>query len=418
MQSFWSLLRTNRNYRYIWLGQIVSEVGDHFNSIAVLTMALHLTGSGLAVGGVMISRTLLALIAGPVAGVSLDRIDRRRIMLASDLVRAVVALCFLLSLRYPNQWLLYALNGMLMFASPFFTAGRSAILPKITSPADMPTANALTQTTSWLTLSIGTMLGGVSTMQLGYNWAFLINSASFLFSAWAVYQLRSPTGDFRAERKHTEVAEKHPWRDFTECLAYIAHTPLVLAIALCTVGWASGGGAAQILFTLFGELVFHKGPAGVGLIWGFAGIGLVIGGVLGHRIGKQLPFPRYKNAIALAFFTLGTSYMLFSIMPTIGWAILFITLSRIAMGANNVLNRTMLLTHVPDAFRGRVLGIVESMLNATMMLSMMAAGVASQHYGVRTIGVAAGALSASTALFWSLANWTGKLPEPDPHPAP
>ena len=145
MTPFWNLLRHNRNYRYLWLGQIVSEVGDHFNSIAVLSLALHLTGSGLTVGGVMIARTLMALLAGPVAGVALDRLDRRRIMLSSDVVRAVVALGFVLILRYPNQWLLYALNGMLMFASPFFSSGRSAILPKIAGP-DLHTANAMTQT--------------------------------------------------------------------------------------------------------------------------------------------------------------------------------------------------------------------------------------------------------------------------------
>src|SRR5260370_29868783 len=189
-------------------------------------------------------------------------------------------------------------------------------------------------------------------------------------------------------------------------------TPFVLALSLATVGWARGGGAAQILVTLSGELVFNKGPAGIGLIWGFAGVGLVVGGIVGPRVGKHLNFAQYKNVIALCFLVLGSSYMLFSVMPTIGWAVVFITLSRVAMGANNVLNRTMLLTHVPDGFRGRVLATVEAIPTAVMMLSMMSAGIASQHFGVRMIGVAAGALSASTALFWAVANWAGKLPEP------
>ena len=169
MVSFWSLLRRNRNYRYAWLGQIVSEVGDHFNSIAVLSLALHVTGSGAAVGGVMIARTLSAIIAAPIAGVALDRLDRKQVMIASDVVRAFVAAAFVLVLTYRQQWLLYLLSGLLMFASPFFTSGRSAILPRITDPEELHTANALTQTTQWLTLSIGTMLGGISTMQFGYN---------------------------------------------------------------------------------------------------------------------------------------------------------------------------------------------------------------------------------------------------------
>src|SRR5512133_3322945 len=88
--GFWSLLKSNPNYRYTWVGQVVSEVGDHFNSIAVLDLTLKVTGSGLAVGGVMIARTLPSIVAGPLSGVLLDRMDRKRVMIASDLFRAVV----------------------------------------------------------------------------------------------------------------------------------------------------------------------------------------------------------------------------------------------------------------------------------------------------------------------------------------
>ncbi len=95
MAGFVQLLRENRNYRYTWIGQVVSEVGDHFNNIAVFSLALKLTGSGLVVTGVMLSRALPAIVAGPIAGVILDRVDRRRIMIVSDLVRAVVALGFM-----------------------------------------------------------------------------------------------------------------------------------------------------------------------------------------------------------------------------------------------------------------------------------------------------------------------------------
>jgi len=412
LPAFWSLLRDNPNYRYAWVGQVVSEVGDHFNTIAVLSLALNVTGSGLAVGGVMIARTLPAILAGPLAGIVLDRMDRRNVMIASDLMRAVVALGFILILTRGQEWLMYVLSGLLMFASPFFTSGRSAILPRITrSHEELHTANAMTQTTAWLTLSIGTMLGGVSAMQFGYGWAFAFNSASFLFSAWAISLMRPEGGNFRPERSDLHV-RRTGWADLGDSLRYIRATPLVLAIGLAGIGWSSGGGAAQILFTLFGEVVFQKGPAGVGLIWGSAGIGLVIGGIAGHRIGQRLSFAAYKHTISVCFSVLGGAYILFSLSQSIWVAVIFITLSRIAMGANNVLNRTMLLTHVPDAYRGRVYSTVDMMMHTVMMLSMMGAGVASKYWSVRTIGVVAGALSASTAVFWTWANLAGKLTEP------
>jgi MFS family permease len=409
VSPFWRILRDNRNYRLTWLGQIVSEVGDHFNSIAVLSLTLHLTGSGLAVGAVMIARVLPAIFAGPVAGVLLDRMDRRRIMILSDLVRCLIAGCFVLILSHHQHWLLYLLSGLLTFASPFFNAGRSAILPKIASPDELHTANALTQTTAWLTLSVGTMLGGISTMQFGYETAFLINSGSFLFSAAMIWLL---AGTFLPERDHLHPGLSAWVKDFSESLNYMRREPLILAIALAGVGWATGGGAAQVLFTMFGEVVYQRGPAGIGLIWGFAGIGLVAGGIIGHRLGERLSYAGYKTAIAVFFFIHGLAYILFSQMPTITGSIVFVTISRVAMGINNVLNRTMLLTHVPDAMRGRVFTTVDTMLNVTMIFSLSAAGAASEFMTVRTVGAVAGALSASTTIFWLWANAAGKLPEP------
>ena len=129
MASFWDLLRSNRNYRYTWIGQVVSEIGDHFNNIAVFSLALANTRSGLVVSGVMLARAIPAVLAGPIAGVLLDRMDRKRIMIASDLIRAVVALGFILTVHRHSTWLLYLLSALLMFASPFFTSGRSRSCP-------------------------------------------------------------------------------------------------------------------------------------------------------------------------------------------------------------------------------------------------------------------------------------------------
>src|SRR5271170_7806055 len=146
MSEFLQLLKSNRNYRYAWSGQVVSEIGDHFNNVAVFSLALANTGSGMVVTGVMLSRAIPAILAGPLAGVLLDRVDRKRIMIASDLIRFVIALGFILATPSHNSWLLYPLSALLMFASPFFTSGRSSILPAIASKDELHTANSLTQT--------------------------------------------------------------------------------------------------------------------------------------------------------------------------------------------------------------------------------------------------------------------------------
>ncbi|HUI82208.1 MAG TPA: MFS transporter, partial [Bryobacteraceae bacterium] len=121
MSGFRRLLRQNANYRYTWIGQVVSEVGDHFNNVAVFSLVLGNTKSGLVVTGVMLSRAVPAMLAGPLAGVLLDRLDRKRVMIASDLIRAVVALGFILTVHRSDTWLVYVLSALLMVASPFFT---------------------------------------------------------------------------------------------------------------------------------------------------------------------------------------------------------------------------------------------------------------------------------------------------------
>jgi MFS family permease len=371
MAAFFDLIKQNRNYRWMWLGQVVSEVGDHFNNIAVFSLAMKYTGSGLVITGIMLSRAIPAILVGPMAGVLLDRWDRRRIMIISDLVRALVAFGFMLSLAYPSSTLLYVLSALLMVASPFFTAGRSAILPRIASKQELHTANSMTQTTGWTTLTIGTFAGGASVAQFGFEWAFLLNTLSFLFSALCIMNLSAP-GGFKVNRNIslTENDILAPFRDYRQGLAYMARNPLILGIALVSVGWATGGGAAQVLFTIFGEVVF------------------------------------------ICYLLHGGAYIVFSQMQSFLLACFFIGLSRAAVAITSVLNMSQLLRHVSDEYRGRVFSTIETMNWTTMMVSMMMAGIASTKYSPRDIGAVAGILSSSTAVFWGLANYLGKLPEP------
>jgi MFS family permease len=352
------------------------------------------------------------LLAGRFAGVVLDRMNRKRLMIACDLTRAVIATGFILCIHQKGTWLLYVLSALLMFASPFFTSGRSSILPSIATPAELHTANTMTQTTSWASLTIGAFLGAVG-VQSGYVLAFVFNALSFVASALCISQLRSTTG-FRVIR--AEAKQKTGMAEYRDGLRYIRSTPLVFGVAMITIGWASGGGAAQILFSLFGEKVFNAGAMGIGIIWGSAGIGLLIGGSVGYWLGKRLSFAAYKRTIAVAYLLHGGSYVVFSQMPTLAWGCVFIALSRASVAVSSVLNFSQLLHHVEDRFRGRVFATLESLSWSVMMLSMMAAGAATTSFSPRTIGLWSGVISSTTAFGWTFLNWTGRLPEPPTQP--
>jgi MFS family permease len=410
MTSLGALLRQNPNYRYTWMAQVVSEIGDYFNNIAVFALVMEKSGSGLVVTGVMLSRAIPAVLAGPVAGVLLDRLDRKQIMIASDLARALIALGFVFTIHQPRPWLLYVLSAALMFASPFFTAGRAAILPTIATKDELHAANSLTQTTQWATLTAGTLLAGYSAAWLGYHWAFVLNALSFLFSAWAIWQISVPAG-FRVKREASAPATR-PWHEYREGLSYMRSVPLMMGMAMISVGWSLGGGAAQILFALFGEQVFHRGASGIGSIWGFAGIGLLVGGTIGHVTGRSVSFGGYKRTVTLSYLLHGAAYMLFSQAESYGAALVFMMFSRVGMAVTSVLNNAQLLRHTPDQFRGRVFSTMESIRWSVMIVSMSAAGIASQYVGPRTIGLVAGAFGSLTAVVWAWMDWSGRLPEP------
>ena len=412
MAGFADLLINNRNYRYTWMGQVVSEVGDHFNTIAVFSLILAQTESGLAVAGVMLSRAIPMLLAGPVAGVSLDRFDRRQLMIGSDLVRAVLAGLFVLGVPAGRSWVIYVLSALMMAASPFFTSGRASILPAIATKDELHTANSMTQTTQWTTTAVGALLGGLSAATLGYEIAFFLNALSFLFSALCISKLRVEAGAFVARRTtldETKVVK--PWQDYKDGLRYMRSIPLLTGLGLVSVGWASGGGAAQILFPLFGERVFQRGAMGTGELWGTAGFGLVCGGVFAHWLMPRLSFAQYKKTIAMAYVVHGASYVCFALSGPYWLALVMIGLSRAAVAVSSVMNVSQILRIVDDGYRGRVFATLETVTWGVMLLSMTAAGLASDHVSTREIGVVSGVVSSLTAVFWFWGDVTGRLPE-------
>jgi MFS family permease len=410
--NFAALLRRNADYRHLWIGQVVSEIGFTFNAVAVLALIMEKSGSGLVVALVFLSRAIPSVAAAPFAGVLLDRLERRHVMIASDVFRAAVALLFVLTIDASHPTLLYVLSGLLSFAAPFFTAGRAAILPSIASAEELHTANSITQTTSWATQAAGAMLGGWGVAKLGQSGAFVLNAATFAFSAWCVWRISArPRAVVRQGGGRPGVHE------YLDGLRYIRSVPLLVGIGMISVGWAVGGGAAQILFALFGEQVFHRGASGIGNIWGFAGLGLLIGGAAGHMVGRNATFASYKRTVAISYIAHGAGYMLFSQAESFAAALGLMTLSRVGKAVISVLNRSQLLLQSWDDYLGRVFSTMESLRNAVMIFSMSITGIATQYVGPRTLGLIAGGFGMLTAIVWAWADWSGRLPEPKASPS-
>jgi len=404
-----ALLRKNRNFRSLWTGQIISELGDWFNNIAVLALAMHLTGSGLVVTAVLLSRTAPVVIFGPFAGVFADRFKRRTLLLGADYIRAVLALGFLLVSTPARMWMAYLFGALLTAVSIFFTTAKNAAIPEISAAKELMPANALTGSTTAIMQMLGGAVGGLAVQGFGYHAAFVLNALSFLVSAFLIYQIRFPevTGSPKTARRESRSF----LREFQQGMTFVRSHPVILGLLLIGMGWATGGGAAQILFSLFAIDVYHAGESGIGWLYSAAGLGIVIGATIANWYFRNQSFAVTKWVIGFSMLLTGVFYSIFSFTHSLWNGLIWIALSRVMMGINNIIGTTLLMNLTPSDYRGRTFSTKETVVISTMVASMLLAGVGQHYAGPHTIALVAGSLTFVTGAVWLIANLFGVYAE-------
>ena len=177
------------------------------------------------------------------------------------------------------------------------------------------------------------------------------------------------------------------------------------------VGWATGGGAAQILFSIFAIDVYHAGDQGIGILYSAAGLGIVTGATLANWYFRNKSFAVTKWVIGISMVLTGVFYSVFSFTRLIWTGFLWIALSRVVMGINHIIGTTLLMNIVPSQFRGRTFSTKETVVIFTMVVSMLLAGVGQHYMGPRSIGLIAGLLTLLTGVIWLVANLAGAYKE-------
>jgi len=183
LRSYVRLLGNNRNFRRLWLAQIVSEIGDWFYTLSIYTLLLQLTGHASSVALALVLQVLPQTFAGPTAGVVNDRLKRKHVMIAADLIRFVIVLAMLLVRSRSLVWLVYPLLLAETSMAAFFEPARNAVIPHIAGSDEVLVANTLSSATWSVNLLIGASVGGLVSAFLGRDAAFILNALSFLASA-------------------------------------------------------------------------------------------------------------------------------------------------------------------------------------------------------------------------------------------
>ncbi|MFN2452639.1 MAG: MFS transporter [Pyrinomonadaceae bacterium] len=368
--GYMELLRGNRNFRLLWLGQVVSQLGDWFDTIAVYTIVLHLTGSGRAIGLVLVARFVPSFLAGPLSGVVADRFSRRRIMIASDVGRAVIVLGFLFIRRPDQMWIVYALSVLQLTFSTFFEPAKTAVIPSIVQQRELVAANAVSTVTWSVMLTLGAAAGGLVTGLFGTNAAFILDSLTYIASAVLISRVRFPKRAPRPAKSRFTFGKALGITDTFEGMRYVAGRPRVLALLLVKPAWGLGGGVLTLL-AVFGEKVFPvAGQAGygIGILYAARGIGTALGPIAAKRLAGERR-TAMQIFIGVGFFVGGVFYIAFATARSLPLAIPLLMLAHTGGSVIWVFSTVLLQISVEDEFRGRVFAAELALLTLMMAAS-------------------------------------------------
>ncbi|HEV7893728.1 MAG TPA: MFS transporter [Pyrinomonadaceae bacterium] len=447
--TYRQLLSSNADFRRLWTGQVVSEVGDWLNNIAVLALVIQLAGAsgvGLAVALYAIARHLPLFLFGPVAGVVVDRVSRRRVMIAADLARAALALGFLLASRLSSLAVIYAVGAALFAVSAFFNAAKRASIPNLVEGTDsLLAANSLSASTTAATIAVGSALGGVIATALGRDTVFILNALTFVASAEMIRRIRRPLSRAqkaevsrqKAEdssqtlrRRRDELpglevqtpevtAHRSPltayFSEFHEGLRYVRRDGVLSAVFVAAAGWGLGNGAARALYSIFGARLGEQAAAG----WG-AGVRAVaerptdfgisvlfvamgLGGVLGAPLARRFNRggsgdlgARMGRSLTLD----GAGLLLFSFMPNLLGAAVVLIAREMNFAIWWTAQQTLVMRRTEDRFAGRVFASFETLTTLMMVGSILVSGEVADRLGIRPVAAGGGSVVILSGLLW------------------
>ena len=380
------LLRGAPAFRSLFLATLGSGLGTMLAVIALTVDVKERTESGPWVAALLIAEFVPTIAIGLLLGPLLDRVSRRGLMIASDLVRmaAFAALPFA-----GGPGTIVALALVVGFASGFFRPAAYAGMPNLVPAEDLPYANSLFQTVENLTWMLGPLLGGVLLAVSGPEASYLVNAATFLLSA--VLVARIPADRLRSADSLT----RGHWRDLAEGFAYVARSRAVLTVLVAWTIVMFGEAAINVAEVFLVLDVLDAGNAGLGLMMGGTGLGLVVGSALAATLIARTSISLvYGGAIAI----MSVGYGVAAVAPSLAIALPAVAVAGIGTGIATVCNPMLVQQGTPDRVRGRVFTVVMSVNYVFLGAGMAAAGPLTDAAGPRWVWAAAAFLFLAAAL--------------------
>ncbi len=421
LSNYVRLIRRNPNFRRLWLAQIVSENGDWFYTLAIYSLLLEFTGRASSIALALVLQVLPHTLLGPLAGMINDRFSRRRVMIVTDLLRMVIVACMLLVRTRGAVWVIYPLLFLETVMVAFFEPARNAVIPSVVAADDVIVANTLSSATWSFDLAIGSVLGGLIAAWLGRDAVFVLNSLSFLASAWLISRMHFA-------ELHADAVGRHPedqgagWSSIRAGFRYIAHDPKLAALVSLKAG-VSIVGTSWVLYPVMAERVFTVpisgiAPAraalfGMSMLMGARGIGALVGPLLATRWTGQRQ-TRLRIVVLLGFALGGLGYLALGNAYSIWTAVAVIVIAHCGTSTVWVFSTTLLHLNTEDRFLGRIFGADLAISMLVLAASTWIAGITiDAGVSPRAVAVGTGVAMLVPVILWALALrlWRAEAPE-------
>ncbi|MCB1025946.1 MAG: MFS transporter [Acidobacteria bacterium] len=415
--SYKELFTQNRNFRNLFWGQLISELGNWFNFVAGLGLVRLVSDeSPIAAGLLLFWRTLPFALLMPIAGAVADRFSRKQVLIITDLLRCVFALLFLFITGPEHLWLAYFASILLSGATAFFDGAKNAATPNITGKDGLLSGTALMFSSRFLLMFVGGALGGFAAAFFGYKMAFIINSISFLGSAISIMLIPSEAmREKSVEERRVEIAagiKPGFVSEIKDGLRYTLKNPFALTILLMNIIWATGGGATNIVFEGLGTKVF-TGFGNKDLVYSILlsvnGLGLAIGMFIAHPVSRVIERRNISRGfIGWALIAHGIIFGLGGYMPSLWIVAICVIVSRAIVGAEYVFQETMFQRSLPDYIRGRISTLDRGAEITMFSISSYAAGVSLTIISAQLLTVIAGLLASASGVVWFMRTRKGR----------
>jgi MFS family permease len=370
----------NRNFVPLWIGQMVSYMGDQFMLIAALAVVSKLAAnsSGIVTAGLGLSNALPSLLLGLLGGVLVDRLDRKTVMIVSDIIRGAALLSLLLVNNDPARlWIFFVVLAVTGAASTLFYPARASALPAIVPHQMLAAANALLEAGFVIALVFGALMAGILVQMFGPNLAFSFNAAAYLFSAVMIGLLRIPK---HAVQRSADSSASQVWRELKEGLRYIWNTAAMRYIMGMSVMISASIGAVLLLSLDYLTKQLRVGPSQFGVVIAILGIGIVIGGMLIQQLSKNLPTNRL---VAAAIGVNGLAMLGFVFHPAFGVVCVLTALIGFSIVVARAVLGTLTQAIPPEELRGRVQAAFNIISSVPLAISIGVVGLLLQLVSVQ-----------------------------------